>query len=148
MSKIPFIIALADDDEDDRIFFAEAVEQLALQVKVSLFENGKELMDFLNLPKIHMPNLIFLDLNMPVKNGMECLSEIRGNPKLKNLSVAIFSTSSSERDIEATFMNGANIYVNKPNNFAKLCNVLEAVLQIDWQEQTSNLSKETFLLRV
>jgi len=148
MSDTPFNIALADDDEDDRMFFGEAFEELALQVKLSLFKNGQELMDFLNLPKITLPNLIFLDLNMPVKDGLECLREIRRNPKLKNVSVAIYSTSSSERDIEDTFLNGANIYIKKPSSFTQLRETVERVLQIDWQKHTSNLSKETFLLRM
>jgi len=93
MSNTPLNIVLADDDEDDRMFFGEALEELALQVKVSLFKNGQELLDFLNLPNTVLPNLVFLDLNMPVKNGWECLREIRKNTKLKDLSVAIYSTS-------------------------------------------------------
>ncbi len=148
MSDTPLNLALADDDDDDRLFFGEALEELALQAKISLFKNGQELMDFLNLPKITLPNLIFLDLNMPVKDGLECLREIRLNPKLKNISVAIYSTSFSERDIEDTFLGGANIYIKKPNSFSKLCKTVDRVLQIDWQKHTLTLSKETFLLRI
>lgn len=148
MSDTPLNIALADDDEDDRTFFGDALEGVALQAKLSLFKNGEELMDFLKLPKITLPNLIFLDLNMPVKDGMECLREIRQNPKLKNISVAIYSTSSSEKDIEDTFLGGANIYIRKPSSFTQLRETVERVLQIDWQKHTSNLSKETFLLRM
>ena len=141
-------IALADDDEDDRMFFGEALEELALQVKFSLFENGQELLDFLNLPKTVLPKLVFLDLNMPIKNGLECLREIRQNSKLKDLSVAIYSTSSSEKDIEDTFLNGANIYINKTNSFSKLKEALEKVLKIDWQYNPPKLSRDTFLLRI
>ncbi|SDE46040.1 Response regulator receiver domain-containing protein [Pricia antarctica] len=148
MSDTPFNIALADDDADDRMFFGEALQELALQVKLSLFKNGQELMDFLNLPKITLPNLIVLDLNMPGKNGMECLREIRRDPRLKNVLIAIYSTSSSEKDIEDTFLGGANIYIKKPSSFTQLRETVERVLQIDWQKHTSNLSKETFLLRM
>jgi len=147
MSDAPFNIALADDDIDDRMFFEEVWQELAVKVKLSLFENGQELMDFLNLPKITLPNLIFLDLNMPVKGGMECLCEIRRNPKLKDLSVAIFSTSSSEGDIEDSFVNGANIYINKPTSFTKLRELMERVVDIDWQQRSLNPSKDTFVLR-
>ncbi len=148
MSDTPLNIALADDDADDRMFFGEALQELALQVKLSLFKNGQELMDFLNLPKITLPNLIFLDLNMPGKDGMECLREIRRNPRLKNVSIAIYSTSSSEKDIEDTFLGGANIYIKKPSSFSQLRETVERVLQIDWQKHTSNLSRENFLLRM
>lgn len=148
MSDTPLNIAIADDDDDDRMFFGEALEDLALQAKLSLFKNGQELMDFLNLPKITLPNLIFLDLNMPGKDGMECLREIRRDPRLKNVSIAIYSTSSSEKDIEDTFLGGANIYIKKPSSFTQLRETVERVLQIDWQKHTLNLSKETFLLHI
>jgi CheY-like chemotaxis protein len=141
-------IALADDDEDDRLFFQEAIEMVPIRTKLSLFNNGRELMDYLNLPNIVLPNLVFLDLNMPIKNGMQCLREIRANPLLKEVSIAIYSTSSSEQDIEDTFVNGANIYINKPSSFLSLREAIEKVLQIKWQYHTSNLNRENFLLRV
>ncbi|MUH35573.1 response regulator [Zobellia amurskyensis] len=141
-------IALADDDEDDRMLFSEAIEDISIRTKLSLFNHGQELMDYLNLPNVILPNLIFLDLNMPIKNGMQCLKEIRQNPDLKDLCIAIYSTSSSERDIEETFLNGANIYLNKPNNFGKLQDSVERILQLNWQYHTSNLNKDTFLFRI
>ncbi|MEH6679927.1 MAG: response regulator [Sediminicola sp.] len=141
-------VVLADDDEDDRVLFKEAMDEIRVRTKLSLFENGQELMDFLLLPNILLPQVVFLDLNMPLKNGMQCLKEIRGHKRLDSLSVAIYSTSSSEKDIEETFINGANIYINKPNNFSMLKEAIEKVLQINWQYHTSNLDKSNFLLRL
>lgn len=141
-------IALADDDEDDRLIFSEVIEELDMKTKLSLFKDGQELMDYLCLPNVLLPSLIFLDLNMPVKNGMQCLREIRQNSSLKDLAIAIYSTSSSEKDIEETFVNGANIYINKPTNFNNLRDVIEKVLQLNWQYQTSNLNRDTFLFRI
>lgn len=63
-------VLLADDDEDDRFLFGEAIKQLSIKTKLSLFRDGQELMDYLFLNEIERPNLLFLDLNMPVK--MEC----------------------------------------------------------------------------
>ncbi len=81
---------------------------------------------------------------------MQCLNEIRNNGRLKDLIVAIYSTSSSEKDIEETFVKGANIYIyiNKPNSFSELKEAAEKVLQINWQYQTTNLNSENFLLRL
>jgi CheY-like chemotaxis protein len=141
-------IVLADDDEDDRLLFKEAIEDLKIKTKLSLFTDGKELMDFLVLPNIVLPHIVFLDLNMPKKNGMQCLKEIRKNKSLDRVSVAIYSTSSSESDIEQTFVNGANIYLNKPNNFRKLQQAVEKVLQINWQYHSSNLNLDNFLLKL
>ncbi|MEQ8220292.1 MAG: response regulator [Arenibacter sp.] len=141
-------IALADDDEDDRTLFKEAMNEIRIKTKLSLFNNGKELMDYLTLPNVILPEIVFLDLNMPIKNGMQCLNEIRNHPRLQELLVAIYSTSSSEADIEETFVNGANIYINKPNSFGALKQAIEKVLQINWQYHTSALNKDNFLLRI
>lgn len=141
-------IALADDDEDDRLLFKEAIEEITMDTKLSLFNHGQELMDHLNLPNIVLPHLVFLDLNMPIKNGIQCLQEIRKNRILDHVAIAIYSTSSSEKDIEDTFISGANVYINKPNNFQKLREVIEKVLQINWQYHTSNLNKDNFLFRL
>lgn len=141
-------IALADDDEDDRTLFKEAMNEIKIKTKLSLFNNGKELMDYLTLPNVILPEIVFLDLNMPIKNGMQCLYEIRNHPRLKDLLVAIYSTSSSEADIEETFVNGANIYINKPNSFGDLKQAIEKVLQLNWQYHTSALNKDNFLLRI
>jgi CheY-like chemotaxis protein len=141
-------IALADDDEDDRMLFLEAFDEITSQTKLLLFKHGQELLDYLFQPDNIIPSLVFLDLNMPIKNGMQCLCEIRSNPKLKDLCVAIYSTSSSDKDINETFLNGANIYINKPNSFTKLREVVEKVLNMNWQEHTSNLNKNTFLFSI
>ena len=141
-------IVLADDDEDDRQLFHEAIEETKVKSKLSLFHDGQQLMDYLLKEASVLPELIFLDLNMPVKNGMQCLKEIRATERLKNLCVAIYSTSSSESDIEETFVNGANIYINKPNSFSKLRDAIEKVLQMNWQYHTSKLNKDNFLLRL
>lgn len=141
-------IALADDDDDDRLLFKEAMDEIKIKTKLSLFNNGKELMDYLILPNVILPEIVFLDLNMPVKNGMQCLNEIRNHPKLRDLLVAIYSTSSSEADIEETFVNGANIYINKPNSFGALKQAIDKVLQLNWQYHTSALNRDNFLLRI
>jgi len=148
MSIVQLNISLADDDEDDRLFFKEVIDDVKMDTALSLFNDGQELMRYLLKPDLILPNLIFLDLNMPIKNGMQCLREIRGNKKFKDVIIAIYSTSSSENDIEDTFVEGANIYINKPNSFKKLTEVVEKVLQINWQYQTSNLNKENFLFRI
>lgn len=148
MALQTMFIALADDDEDDRMLFKEAIKEIKIKTNLSLFNNGQELMDYLQMPNVVLPQIIFLDLNMPIKNGMQCLSEIRNNPNLKELMVAIYSTSSSEMDIEETFINGANIYINKPNSFGALKNAIDKVLQLNWQYHTSALNRDNFLLRI
>src|SRR6187402_3818371 len=133
------IITLADDDEDDRLFFTDAFEELKINTIVNTVNNGRELLEFLNHPETVLPNIIFLDLNMPILNGIDCLKEIRRNDKFNDIAIAIYSTSSSDQDVENTFVLGANIYIKKPSNFNELKKILSDVVIINWQYQTNDL---------
>jgi len=141
-------ILLADDDEDDRLFFEEALQELRLPTDITTVEDGIELIEFLNNNKDYEPHILFLDINMPRMNGIEALKELRKKDAWKNFVVAIYSTSNAETDIEETFVQGANIYINKPNDFKVLKNTLEEVVNMNWQFHTSGLNKETFLLKI
>ncbi len=125
MVKEPLHILLADDDEGDRLLFIEAFSELNINTIVSTVNNGIQLMERLQLKDDPLPHIIFLDLNMPRKDGLACLKEIRSNEKLKDIFVAIYSTSDNEIDKEETFRHGANLYIAKPNNFTKLKQILE-----------------------
>lgn len=129
-------------------FFTDAFEELKINTVVNTVNDGVALMNFLNAAETVLPNIIFLDLNMPLKSGIECLKEIKANAKFKDIVIAIYSTSSSEEDIENTFVLGANIYIKKPNNFGKLKEVLSEVVTLNWQYITSGLNKDNFLLRM
>ena len=148
MNKDYIHIILADDDEDDRLLFTDAFRELKINTKVNTFNDGVELMNYLNTPNAVLPNVLFLDLNMPKKNGIECLHEIKNNNRLSDIAIAIFSTSSSEEHIEETFVQGANIYIKKPSDFTTLKKVLAEVVTINWQYHTSGLNKDNFLLRL
>lgn len=142
------IITLADDDEDDRLFFTDAFDELKISTVVNTVNNGKELLDFLNKPETVLPNIIFLDLNMPIMNGIDCLKIIKENDKFKDIAIAIYSTSSSDKDVENTFILGANVYIKKPSNFNDLKKILSEVVITNWQYHTSGLNKDNFLLRL
>nr|MBI1230324.1 response regulator [Cytophagales bacterium] len=146
MEKIHLV--LAEDDEDDRLFFSQAVEQLGLNIALTCVQNGVELLEYLENPENKVPDLVFLDLNMPLKGGIACLIDIRKNTALKDLSIAIYSTSSSDQDLEDCLVHGANIYINKPTDFEILKSLLLKVITINHQYDGLTLSKENFLLVV
>jgi CheY-like chemotaxis protein len=75
-------IVLADDDEDDRLLFTEAFEELKIDTRVDTFKDGVELMNYLNKEDSILPSILFLDLNMPKKSGIECLKEIKQKEKI------------------------------------------------------------------
>lgn len=148
MQKDYLHVLLADDDEDDRIFFRDAFEEVKIKTNLDFVHDGSELLEHLNNPDTKLPNILFLDLNMPKKTGIECLIEIKKRPHLKDLIVAIYSTSSSEEDIEETFIQGANIYIKKPSDFNSLKKILNGVVTLNWQYYTSGLNRDNFLLRL
>lgn len=142
-------IFLADDDADDRDFFADALKEVSLQTELTLASDGIELMS--NLEKIAEPpppHVIFLDLNMPRKNGYECLKEIRETPTLKNIPVVILSTTANENAIEITYSLGASCYIQKPNSHQLLKKTIETVLALDLWEHSKRIPKEKFVLTI
>ena len=148
MEKKPLHILLADDDEADRLLFKEALQGLDMKLIVNTVNNGIELMAFLTEINAQLPHLIFLDLNMPLKNGVECLKEIRSHEKLKDISIAIYSTSDNEKDVEETFLNGANVYITKPNDFSILKQLLYKAVAATYLYQRNSFNKENFLLKM
>jgi CheY-like chemotaxis protein len=146
MQNEPIHILLADDDEDDRLFFKDAFNEIKINTVIQFVKDGVELMEYLGRNGTVLPHILFLDLNMPRKTGKECLQEIKKIDKLKEIAVAIYSTSASEEDIEDTFVKGANVYIKKPSDFNELKRVLREVIVINWQYHTSGLNKDNFLL--
>lgn len=140
-------ICLVDDDKDDRETFQDAFNELNSDNVLMTFKNGLEAIDYLNAIE-DVPDIIFLDLNMPIMGGLETLREIRKNERYKLLSVVIYSTSSSEKDIEETLVAGANIYITKPTNYRVLKNMLTKVMKMNWQYHTSELDKDTFVFAI
>ena len=147
MLSDPLRILLADDDENDRLLFVDALKELKTKTIVHTVNDGIELMDYLAKKDNGLPQLIFLDLNMPRKNGFECLKEIR-NIYGNEIAIAIFSTSLSEKDIDETFLRGANVYINKPNRFDDYKQVLNKVLLTANAYQNTVFNKSNFFLRV
>src|SRR6186997_3602273 len=86
-------LLLADDDIDDCTFFEDALEDLSISATLLTVNDVVQLMNFLSANSNNLPDVLFLDLNMPRKSGFECLSEIKLIDELKHLPVIIFSTS-------------------------------------------------------
>ncbi len=141
-------ILLADDDTDDCIFFKEALEEFILPTQLTAVHNGEELMQVLTNEKNELPYVLFLDLNMPRKNGFECLSEIKGNKKLKQLPVVIFSTSYEQTVVDLLFKNGAQYFIRKPSEFSQFKKIIQYTIALIAQENISHPSRENFVLTV
>jgi len=136
------IIYLAEDDEDDRLLFADAVEELNLPILVVQTADGCELLETLEKAK-HLPETIFLDINMPRKNGFECLKEIRnGGSDFKNIKIIMLSTSSSAMHIRTAYNLGADYYAVKPPTFMELKDLLKGILDRDLKSLRKEMEKK------
>jgi len=138
-------IILAEDDEDDSQFFEEALRSIDDAPSLIKARDGVELTDLLK-DGSRLPDLIFLDLNMPRKNGAQCLSEIRAEKDLQHLPVVVLSTSNSKNIIDSMYQSGANLYVQKPDDFNIWKRVLAKVLLMDWSIQVPHAIKNQFML--
>ncbi|WP_026978330.1 response regulator [Flavobacterium tegetincola] len=125
-------LLLADDDCDDCLFFQEALDELPMDCILTTVNDGVALMAYLTQSTSRLPKALFLDLNMPLKSGFECLSEIRSIEHLKQLPVIIFSTSFDTEVIHSLYANGASYYIRKPGEFDSLKYVIEeAIRRVD-----------------
>jgi CheY-like chemotaxis protein len=137
MSAKQLNILLADDDKDDCLFFKEALNELEIPTSLAIVHDGEELMNYLSDNLEKPPDVLFLDINMPCKNGMECLSEIKKSENLKGISVVMFSTSNSWDTINMLFRTGSNVYIHKPSDFTQLIQVINNALPLATEKKSS-----------
>jgi len=136
-------ILLADDDDDDRDIFIEIMREISPEVSIREARNGAEVFVVLSEPN-YKPDIIFLDLNMPIKGGYECLKEIRATDGINHIPVIIYSTSTKSEHIEETYQSGANLYIPKPDSYKGIHRMATQVLSLNWEEQ-HNPKRDKFL---
>ncbi|MEJ8844320.1 response regulator [Lacibacter sp. H375] len=136
-------VLIVDDDEDDRMLFEEAIFKIEPLIQVDQARNGMELVE--KMKDGSLPEIIFLDLNMPGKTGKECLADIREHERWKKIPVVIYSTSANRNDINDTYKGGANLYMLKPSSFSELIRMIRKTFTYDW-EHMQPLSQKDFVL--
>lgn len=138
--RLPLVILLTDDDEEDLQMTVEALRESRLGNDLRTTRDGEELMDYLlrrgryaDPSDAPIPGLILLDLNMPKKDGREALAEIKANPGLRRIPVIVLTTSKAEEDIFRSYDLGVNSFIMKPVTFAGLVEAMK-VLSRYWFE--------------
>jgi CheY-like chemotaxis protein len=140
-------ILLADDDTDDCLFFKDAIAELIEPANFTAVHDGEQLMQLLSQEKTVLPDVLFLDLNMPRKNGFECLAEIKQHKKLQKLPVIIFSTSFEQEVVNLLYQNGAQYFIRKPAAFALFQKIILHTLSlIIHTEKSKQPGIESFVL--
>jgi two-component system, response regulator len=126
-------IAVAEDDRDDRELTRDAFGEVGTQNPITFFNDGAELLDYLNEcagnspGSSRLPAMILLDLNMPRVDGRQVLRHIRADLRLQHLPVVVMSTSRSDRDIRDSYSAGANSFITKPAKFQGLVDALRSL---------------------
>jgi CheY-like chemotaxis protein len=124
-------VILADDDADDQMFFEMSLREVTKDAELKTYNNGVELMKALEQPGTEMPDIIFLDLNMPRKNGLQCLEEIRQHEDLRAVTVVMLTTSVNQMDIYRAYDKGACLFANKPAELSKWTELIDKVFKSD-----------------
>jgi CheY-like chemotaxis protein len=139
-------ILLADDDIDDCTFFKDALEELPLSATLSIVNDGVQLMNYLSTKSNDLPDVLFLDLNMPRKSGFECLLEIKLIDKFKALPVIVFSTSLNLEVVDLLYQEGAHHYICKPGEYDKLKKVILDAVLLTSQNKLTQPTRDNFLI--
>ena len=139
-------LLLADDDIDDCTFFEDALEELPISATLLTVNDGVQLMDFLSAKSDNLPDVLFLDLNMPRKSGFECLSEIKLIDKLKDLPVIIFSTSLNMEVVDLLYQKGAHYYIRKPGEYDILKKVILEAVTLTSKNKLVRPTRDKFIL--
>ena len=120
-------ILLIDDDEDDQEVFMTALDSLPVSIPCTVASNGHDALQKLTTGQV-APDLILLDLNMPVMNGTQFLQEIKGRQELRDIPVIVFSTASNQETIRESKKLGACDFITKPDKFSQLIKLLRDLL--------------------
>ena len=120
-------IFLIDDDKDDQQFFLTSLSEIDNTIQCNLANNGKDALDKLNSSST-TPDLIFIDINMPLMNGFECLTELRKQDRFDKTPIVILTTSKADAEAQCARVLGANVFLTKPSSVRSLQTKLQHVL--------------------
>jgi CheY-like chemotaxis protein len=129
---LPKRIMLIDDDPDDQLFFRDAIQAIYPDLLCELASTCQEAFRQLEAPP--PPDFIFMDLNMPVMNGFDCLDYLKNQKEYRDIPVIIYSTSKNLNDINKTKLLGAKWFMTKPDDFNVLCKKLKKIIQLESPE--------------
>lgn len=144
MQKI-FNILIVDDDQDDALWLSEIILEIEDRCKFFFEKDGIAALKFISTkPRL---DFIFLDLNMPLKGGLECLRDIHNHDLLPNTPVIIYSTSNNLKDIDEAYRYGAVYYIVKPTSSKVLRQFVEQALEFLTVSVQNRRDKSDFVLR-
>lgn len=139
-------ILLADDDPSDCLLFKEALDELPVSASLTLVQNGEQVIEELTKKGRALPDVLFLDINMPRKSGFATLGEIKRNTGLQELPVIMFSTSSDLESVKKVFRDAAHYYICKPAEFSQWKKVIYEALTLVMNKDNPLPLQENFMI--
>ena len=139
-------ILLADDDRGDCLLFKDALEELPVSAHLTIVHNGEEVIEELTKTGSKLPDVLFLDLNMPRKSGFVSLGEIKRSSELQDLPVIIYTTSSEQQTVKNVFRDAAHYYICKPVDFSQLKKVIYEALTLITRKNNRLPKAEKFMI--
>jgi DNA-binding NarL/FixJ family response regulator len=136
-------VVLAEDDREDVLIFELASAEANLLINVRHAVNGDVLFTLLQEA---VPDILFLDIHMPCKDGLTCIAEIRSNPAYNDLPVIMYSSYKSRKTIESAYEAGANLYLLKSQTITDLAEHLKNIFAIEWRQPLHKPSYNQFIL--
>ena len=144
--KEPVKVSLAENNKEDQENFQDAVYEAQIKADITFSDTGQELMDELNDKSTPNPDVIFMDQHMTLDNGNDVLKEIKKDDDLKDIPTIIYADSSGEKDIDAAYKDGANLYVQKPIFFRNLVRILLSIFTLNWLKLFSKRLRKDFVM--
>ena len=145
MNNSSINVLIADDDKDDVALISEAIQEILPSCNCIHTPDGIAALRYIRTGD--KPDLVFLDLNMPLKNGLNCLKDISNLDLLPNTPIIIYSTSKNMKDIDEAYRYGASFYIIKPASFRDLCKVIKLAITKLGKPKSERVNKADFVLK-
>jgi DNA-binding response OmpR family regulator len=136
-------VLIAEDDDDDFFIFSVAISETGFTVILKRAEDGELLIKLL---QDEIPDILFLDLFMPFKDGKQCLLEIRADRRYDRLPIIVYSQLDDLETVEYCYRQGSNLLTIKPNSIPELKEALQRILSIDWKKTMYFPPKSEFVI--
>lgn len=139
-------VLFVDNDQDDKELFIEAFNAIDPSLKITTTNYAPDLFTKFEDLKYDLPDLIFLDMNMEQKHGLDCLDEIKTIDWLNDIPVIMYSTSVQPSQVQSTYEKGASMYVQKPSSFEEMKSTFSKILSLPTEEYFPQANRENFLM--